>query len=91
MQKKSESHLEYFRSAIAEGKIHHSFNFIGEHEDLQRLAKQKARELDGEYLIISSFSGTFKVIVSYEHNLLTTNLDQETYPLPDLNKENHNA
>jgi len=78
MNNLDKSYLKYFKSAVGNTKIVHSFKLIGNELEVERLAKNKALELDGEYTIIRfSSDQIIRVAISYEHNLLTANLDRD--------------
>ena len=65
MSCKQKSIIDYFCSIIEENRTLHFFKLYGEEQDVDQLAKEKALELNGEYIITKNNSrSSINVVVS---------------------------
>jgi predicted transcriptional regulator len=70
MENQNKSFLNRFKTLTEHNEIIHFFKLIGNEEEVNKLAKEKALELKGEYYITKNYSKTsINVIISYPLNL----------------------
>lgn len=75
MQQKHKSILDYLTSLIEDNKVCHFFKLFGDEKDALELAIEKAKELNGEYLITKNYSKTsIHVIITCSTSDWKTNL-----------------